>query len=260
MVPNSRPGARWCRIAPWLETATDAVRRSSGEDTMRFLLLLTTLCALAPATARADTTLRYVPELEGGLGLVIEADARGHVRAEGSGGLVLIIRDGVTYMVVGHEDHAVARIEDAAAVATEARARRPSSLVSPRPPARYTVSAHGPQSVGQRAGIAYSLTASPPIPGATFNDIVISTDPALIPLGHSFAQVVGAQTLLFEAALGVGDVDGDRAAMDVLSRGLLLRMVGNYHLESLATDPIPASRFDLPGPLLTRDQLRARQH
>jgi hypothetical protein len=36
-------------------------------------------------------------------------------------------------------------------------------------------------------------------------------------------------------------------------------MTDTYRLESVGTDPIPASRFDLPGPVITRDQLRARQ-
>jgi hypothetical protein len=225
---------------------------------MRYLLPLVVIaCGLAPAAARADTTLRYVPEVDGGLSMTIEIDAQGRIRAETSGGLVLIIREGATYIMVGHADHAMARIEDAAAIAVAARALRPASTLPPRTPAHFTVVAHGPQNVGQRAGTTYRLAASPAIPGAVYDDIVVSTDPALIPPGHAVAQIIAARCVMLDAAIGIIDVDMFRATNDVLERGLLLRMA-DQRLDSLNNDPIPASHFELPGPLLTRERLRAR--
>jgi hypothetical protein len=226
---------------------------------MRAYISALVLFALA-APAAADVTLRYGPDGTQGLtGLVVEADDHGNVRAEANGSLLFLIRGTDIYLVQQTPTGpAVARLADALALAAESRAqpnRGPVLHVRRQP---FTIVPHGSERVGEWNGAAYRLETVPSASGTPARVLVVSADPALARLAPIMEQVLMVQTRLFQAALGVDpDPTEDRQMHELLGRGLILRSSDFVRLERLTTEPVPAERFALPGPMLSRDQLRA---
>lgn len=228
------------------------------------LLIAAALAALAGASpAAADVTVRYAPGREGGQSLVIEADDQGRVRAEGGRGQLIIIRDGETYMSPPSEDGAfAARLEDFFAVGAEMFDRLVGEGMRVTRPSGYTLNTRGPETVGQWQGVLYAIdpvgAAPSPDPDNRGLELVVSNDPALTAAGRASGQVFGALIRTFAMAFGGAAPGLTGHAQEVLGRGTVLRMDGQFRLESVGTGPVPASRFDLPGPVLSRDELRAR--
>jgi hypothetical protein len=166
---------------------------------------------------------------------------------------VLIIRGPETYLVLPLDDSPVVRFEDALAIAAEARgeasatARERSALVD-----------RGPQRVGQWEGRLYWIDPLPPLNDRLRSEIVISTDPALTPIGQHFGRVEDLQAQLFLAAFAAPPSDYLEHSRGLFERGLMLRIAGRYRLEGLSQAPVPTERFALPGPVLSRDAYRER--
>ena len=226
---------------------------------MRALIPAFFMLALA-MPAQADVTLRYVPDGQGGMNsLVVEADEHGNARAEVNGSFVFLIRGSETYLVrETPTGPAVARLADALAIAAEGRAHpngRPVLHVRRQP---VTVTPHGQEQVGAWTGQLYRFETTPPAAGSSARALVVSTDPALARLGPIVEQVMMVQIRMFQAALGVDpDPEEDRQMHAVLGQGLMLRSSDFIRLERLSWDPLPPDRLALPGPILSRDQLRA---
>lgn len=229
------------------------------------LLIAAALAALAfTSPAAADVTVRYAPASDGGQSLVIEADDQGRVRAEGARGQLIIIRDGETYMSPPNaEGMFAARLEDFFAVGAEMFNRLLGEGMQVTRPSGYMLNMRGPETVGQWQGILYSIDPVGAAPdsgsGSQGLELVVSTDPALSAAGRASGQVFGALIRTFAMAFGGEAPELTSHAQEVLGRGTVLRMDRQFRLQSVDnTGRIPASRFDLPGPVLSRDQLRAR--
>lgn len=251
---------------------------------MRCLFAVLALIALgAPAPALADITLRYravylqdAPPEEAranGPSVTIEADDAGHARIEmiappsAAGGLpvtpgfALITREGVGYISSfssppGHE--LVARQEDALALLTPLAAGLASgsarSGVQEMMRQRVEVLPVREETVAGLRGQVYSVvvisgeTRSPPI------EIVVSNDPRLAPAGRELVRLVDSLRPTFTAVMG-GEPPVYGAILTVLGHGTPLRIANAMVVDSFDTNDIPDSRFALPSPAVTREQL-----
>ena len=220
-----------------------------------FHVLLSIALAAMAHPALAAVTLRYVPDEGSGPGnLVIEVDDAGNIRAEGNDGNVMLIRGSEVHLVLpARYNGAVVLLEDALALTAEMRVAvgrqpgpEPSRLVE-----------RGPQRVGQWDGTLFWIEPLPPINQRQRSDVVIATDPALAGAGRAFARVADVQVRLFQAAFNAPDNDYSALSRSLFQRGLVLRVSGLNRLESISDAPIPAARFALPGPVLSRDAYRA---
>lgn len=215
----------------------------------------------AASPAMADVTLRYGPGGDGRQSLVVEADEQGRIRATGSNGQVMIIRDGDIFLVPpgGDGTVVVARLDDFLVVGNELFNR----LLSPAGPAPsgYTVAARGAETVGTRRGDLY-LVAPQGIPTREDNrglEVVVSTDPALAEAGRASAQIFGALARVMAAPfLGIEAPEFRARVGEVLAQGAVLRFDRQFVLESVADGPVAASRFELPAAPLSREALRAQ--
>jgi hypothetical protein len=229
---------------------------------MRLRLVLCALVAVAAsAPAAADVTLRYAPDVEGGRGLVIEADDAGRIRAETSPGQFLYMRDGEIFVVAPAEGTpTVARIDDFVALVEEAgREFQQRGIIHPTTgEGRYRLSDRGPQTVGNWQGTLFVIEQVGPHDADLDYQWVVSRDPDLAALGPIASRVFAAQQRLAAALLGASPTEFSTLLDDPRTRGAILRIVNLYRLESVSNEPVPASRFDLPGRVLSRDQLRQR--
>lgn len=228
---------------------------------MRLRLVLCALVALAlSAPAAADVTLRYAPDSEGGRGLVIEADDAGRIRAETGPGQLLIMRDGDTYVVTPAEERPrVVRIDDFIAMAEEAARAFRRRLVNPTPSGtRYRLTDRGPQTVGAWPGTLLAIEQIGPHDPERDAQWVVSSDPAMVAPGRIALRVMEIQIRLADVMMGEEPPEFTARLHELHGRSAPLRIVGLYRLESLSADPVPASRFELPGPVMSREQLRQR--
>lgn len=221
---------------------------------LRHVLLSLLLAALAHP-ALAAITLRYGPdEGNGPGGLVIEMDDAGNIRAEGNDGNVMLIRGDEVHLVLPPRyDRAVVRLEDALALTAEMRV-----VTGPRPPPeRSRLVERGPQRIGQWDGTLFWIEPLPPVGQRQRSEIVIAADPALAAAARAFARVIDVQVRLVNAAFNAPDNDYSNLSRGLFQRGLMLRVSGLNRLESISDAPIPAARFALPGPVLSREAYRA---
>jgi hypothetical protein len=226
---------------------------------MRAFVRLLLLFAVA-APARADVTLHYAPDGPGSTNrLVVEADDHGNARVEANSSLFLLIRDGETYVVRDTPNGAaVARLSDVLAILAESRAQRGGMAGFRATREHFTITPHGTERVGEWNGMRYDLEAVPRAAAHSARALVVSSDPALARLAPVMEQVLAVQQQLFQAALGMDpDPAGDRQMHELLGRGLLLRSSDFVRLESMTTRPLSPDRLALPGPVLSRDQVRA---
>lgn len=236
---------------------------------MRFHLPVIGLIALfIAAPALADVTLRYAPGPGGGPRLTIEADDAGRVRAEGANGQVMIIRDGEIYLIPPRPDRApdgvvvVGRLEDFAAVTMEMLQRLMGEGALFPASSGYTLDERGTETVGSWQGAVYAIAPDgvdeTSGPAGRALELVVSEDPALAAGRRPSQQVFGALVRMIGMAFG-GDPPALIAqAAGVLARGTALRLDREFQLESIAEGPVPPARFDLPGPVLSREALRAQ--
>lgn len=253
-----------------------------------FIFALIALGAAAPALA--DITLRYravtpptaTPQMRASAPtMTVDADDAGQARVEMSApagapgapgapgaapgarapSVALITREGVGYLALrgpqaGQE--LVARQEDALALLTPLATGMASGSartgVQEMMRQRVEVVPVREEIVAGLRGQVYSVvvisgeTRSPPI------EIVVSSDPRLAPAGRELVRLVDSLRPTLVAVMGAEPpVYG--AIRTLLGHGTPLRIANAFVLDSFSTDDIPDSRFALPGPVLTREQL-----
>ena len=217
---------------------------------------------LLSAPAEADVTLRYVPDAPGTLGILIEADGQGRMRAEIAPGQLFIMRAGETFVVTpGAQGPNVSRLDDFLAVGTEtAQAFEASHPVrNPPPQLHFRLVDRGPQTVGIWPGTRIAVEQIGPHASAQDTEYVVSTDPALAEAGRMANWFFETEGRILVTILRFDRAEFTGVVRQLIARGTPLRVSGRFRLASIGADPVPASRFDLPGPVLSREQLRARQ-
>jgi len=250
------------------------------------------------APAQADVTARFGGDGKYAQIVTIAVTDAGQVRAETvrpnrpDDRAILISRGGTGYLVASDaQGRFVGRQDDVLSVASEVvrGAVPPEARTAMRHLAaiRFDVVEGGTETVGGRRGRVYTITpvmapAEPsPTPAAPVMSagphghdfdgpeadeenalppsfqVVISDDPELAPVGREMARLFESGTILIEALLGTmpGAVAEVRR---LLAQGTLIRFGDQMRLRSVGHEPVPESAFALPGPVLTRAQLRAR--
>ena len=207
--------------------------------------------------AAADLTANYVGP-NSAITMKIEVAANGDVRgAPSNPNSYFITHDGHGYMVqASFNGPVVMRIEDVTTVLAEQMRRLapdgPPGIVGHAP--AIPLSRGGTVTIRGRQGTAYYMGDNGRHAPAEQPFVVISTDPALAPLGvameHQFAM----------SADGMGQiVPGEHPFANVLAvlrSGAPLVFTG-MELDSISTDPIPVARFALPAEPLSLDGVRA---
>ena len=228
---------------------------------MRFLSSLGLLGLLLSAPAAADVTVRYAPDPPSNRALLVEADGHGRIRAETGPGELFIMRDGVTYVVTpGEEGPRVSRLEDFLVIATEAASafRRSHPMHTTPPEMHYRLSEGGPQSVGIWPGTRVDVVEVGSRHPQSNVEWVTSSDPALAEAGRAANWVFETQSRILATVIW-NPSELISLLRQLRDRGAPLLLGGQYRLESLGSAPVPAGRFELPGPVLSRAQLRALQ-
>ncbi|MEA3012017.1 MAG: hypothetical protein QOD42_562 [Sphingomonadales bacterium] len=255
---------------------------------MRRLFVIFALTILgASAPALADITLRYravVPQTapaqvrESPPTMTVDADDAGQARIEmsappGAAGppgapagdrapsIALITREGVGYFALrgpqaGQE--LVARQEDALALlaplATGMASGSARTGVQEMMRQRVEVEPIREEVVAGLRGQVYRIVV---ITGETRSpavEIVVSNDPRLAPAARELVRLVESLRGTLVAAMG-GEPPVYGAVRTLLGHGIPLRIGAVFVLDSFSTADIPDSRFALPGPVLTREQL-----
>jgi len=229
---------------------------------MRFHLAALGLCAvLLAAPAAADVTIRYAPDPPGSRALVIEGDNQGRMRAEMGPGQTLIRRDGETFIIIARPGDAplVARLNDflgfwaeRSAAAAQNGATR---LRGPAADSHYRLSERGSETVGAWHGTRRAIEEIGRHDPGRDTIWVVSNDPALAAAAPAATWFFETLTRIVADAMPAAYINAFR---QLNGHGMPLRVYNFYRLQGLSADPIPAARFDLPGPVLSPDQLRGR--
>ncbi|WP_114951885.1 hypothetical protein [Sphingosinicella terrae] len=223
--------------------------------TMMAALSLAVLPGCGEADA-ADTTLRYAVPDNPQDSLVIQAASDGRMRIEDGRGRLVLVRGDETLIVFlpPSGGRAAARLEDYLAVGAEVRERMVAAGAMTEGPdvERYAVRQGEPRTVGAWQGTTWSID---PVeaPGVT-QEIVVSTDPALADVQRVAVDGFEAFEQPTRAVL-VFPGEYLRLSRETMARGMPISVDG-LDLQSVSRDPIPAGRFELNEPLLSRDQLR----
>lgn len=219
-------------------------------------LFLTLLLALAPSCALADMTATY-----GSPGsdftMKVEIAANGDVRGDvvGRPDIYFITRGGQGYFIQADPSGPlVTRVDDMGAAMGEQMAKMAPGFRDGVKQLTLNMVEKGEATVNGRKGAAYYLRLTPdgalsPQPWA-----VISHDPALAPLGEAMARQFDMSMSMGSPMMPTETFDEVRA---VLHTGTAISF-GPAQLQAISLAPIPASEFELPGPLESMDHLRAR--
>lgn len=219
---------------------------------LRLAALLAVLVLVAlPRPAHADITAEYYVWGPIGPTMKVQVADNGNARVEMGGHLTAIQRDGVLYLV---------RADDAGSFVfrkdefdrIEAEMLDPDLFPTERAQGVRIVEA-GEETVGGRRGIALFLEE----PGDPARDqerdqaFVVSPDDDLRPVGALVAQIWGGP-------MTPGALPRLQLMADIHARGTLIRMPLLLRLERTNNEPIPPAAFELPGPIVSGDEARAR--
>lgn len=212
------------------------------------------LCLLWAAPAAADVTARYTDG--NGVIVILEADDSGAARfgAEGAPTYQIFTADDGFIIESQDRQSRVIRWADLAAYYDAEMARltgRPPQETRRKPSPPRLASA-GTVTIEGRDGTEYLARGEPAPAGQR---IVISTDPALTPVGRVFAR-------LFQLAPTFGRVLTGRADDLTIELGALVAggaplQLGAMRLVDVSFAPVPAERFVLPAPPLSREATAA---
>ncbi len=218
--------------------------------------LLIAFSAMLPAAAHADLTAVYgVPGTDHRMTVAIAAN--GDIRAEiDDPSMYWVVLQGVGYYIqLTPKATHVSALDDIAVVTREAMDK-----LDPGQQAQlaghssvHTLLAKGTMAVGGRTGDAYFMQA----PDGTISPmpwVVISHDPALAPLGQAMAEQFAMSAKMDPYAMAGTGEDFARAEA-VLRKGAPILFAG-AQLLSVSEAKIDESRFALPAPRETRDQIR----
>lgn len=203
--------------------------------------------------APEDMTARYARE--GQPALVVMAAANGDSRVV-AGDTVFLRRGDAEYVVL-HDAAGTfsTRIDDALAVFGE---DQPGFSAGPRAQPEYALTEGGREAVSGVRGLLWKGHPRE-VPSLTSFEGVVSTDPALAPLGRGLAMQTRF-AITRNSAIGGGPGNFERAMLDLFGKGTILRFNTVLRLESIEKAPLPAALFAVPDPLLGRDALRTRLH
>jgi hypothetical protein len=228
------------------------------------LPLLALLLVLQPSAALADVTVRYSAAGAGGPRLSVAVDDSGQVRAAiwQAPNVTLIRRAGVSYVAYqeSRTGTMVARLDDVIALFVDIlRSTRDADALQAfreMSAMQLEVREHGAETVAGRPGILYAIRDVNPGAPSAADDVVISTDPELAPVAREMVRFADSVIGALQAAMGSTPevLTGLRA---LLGRGAPLRVGRQFRLEAVSAEPIPAAAFDLPGPVISREQMEA---
>lgn len=210
-------------------------------------LLLAGLLLLLPLPAFADVTAHYAVTGSQET-IVIAADDGGNLRADIAGKLSIIRRDGVDYVAVADAggDMKVTPLADVLAMLA---AQLPSD--DKRPTLHFTLSAEGGEAVAGYPGMLFKFGPDSPAgeeAGKRLIEVVLSNDPRLAPVGAFFRHLIEVANPVITAGMGAGNFG--EVANQLFAQGAPLRIGKAFSLASIDTADIPASQFELPGPVL----------
>lgn len=208
--------------------------------------------ACSPATPE-DITAHYARE--GQPTLVAMAAANGDARVT-AGETIFLRKGGQEYVVLSDAAGSFSATVDDALVVFGEDESGALARTGPRAQPEYALSAGGSETI---AGIKGTLWKGHPreVPSLASFEGVVSTDPALAPLGRALAlQTRFAVTR--NSAIQGGPGNFEKAMLDLFAKGAVLRFNQVLRLERVDKAPIPVTSFALPEPLLGRDALRAR--
>jgi hypothetical protein len=197
-------------------------------------------------TVYVDNAGRSRIEREDRIFLIDGAGERFDIRREKSGGPLLVMRQ---------RDETRAIVERWTEVMKTLPAPDGDLM-----PLAFNVAVWGPTVVGDRPGMAYSLKMAGGenfFGGADdprFGDTVISTDPALAPIGKALASEMESSSDALAPVRGTSNAD--LKLFEIFRKGTPIRFVGG-RLDTVANAPLDPALFDLPGPVLSPDQVRA---
>lgn len=236
---------------------------------MRLVGLLMLMLALAPARsgsqgAAGEPTQRSLgveyrgdpPNGEPWLGIWTDGTGNAHVRiAAGHGGVALLTRDGIGYMLLdedgaGLQEHLLAALM-ANPRGAEWRAR--AELLRSR---RLEIEPGGTERVAGVEGRVYRLRLVEGAVRSPYYDVVISTDPRLAPVGREMLRFYDT---LRAPLLGVTGTEPQPyvAFRGLLAQGTPIRLGRHYRLREIRSEEVPTRLFVLPGPVLERDRFIA---
>lgn len=215
---------------------------------MRFLILVLMLAGCAEA-ARADMTA-YYRHRDGGSTMRIEVAEDGDSRLEVSGEMWrLIHKDGVSYVIYSLPGGPlVARVEDLQRLAAERGGEPPRLEIS-----EMRILPQGQTRIGEHSGRAYHfMTREGP---TSRPQIVISSDPALRPLGPAWLRQIDF-TIAMLRSRGAPVPASIRQIREIVASGAPI-YYGGQQLHRIDRSDIAEDRFRLPTEPMTLEQLRS---
>ena len=221
---------------------------------VRYAILLVMSASGSPAFA--DLTATYAAPNRA-LTMKIEIASNGDIRGTTSSpNSYFITRGGHGYMVqASFNGPVVMRMEDISIVMADQLKRlmpnMPAGAGDQAP--SFDLAKGGVVSIRGRKGIAYYMGKAVTHAPNEQPVVVISSDPTLVPLGtamqHQFAMSVQAMGQMFGKANPFAQMQA------VLKEGAPIVFTG-MELDTVSSDPIPSSEFELPASPLSIDGVR----
>ena len=218
---------------------------------------------LIAAAAPAQAGMRATYAQPGGQTLVIDVADNGDARIgePGKPEYGLLLADG--FYMVSNEGGTwqAARITDVAAAIDQAVQPIFGDILAPgstrRPPAWFRIDAKGERTVAGRAGTVYAVSGMNEGRAKEAETFVLSTDPALKPVGRAMEQFMNAAMVPAAAMIGpsvAGIIAETRA---IFALGTPLDAGGRFTLSSVETIEVPADATKLPVKPQTTAELAA---
>jgi|GEM_PF-5682757 len=229
------------------------MRRITG-----FLLLL---LLASVQTARADITAQY--HLWGVIGpiLKVEVAENGNARVSMRHGTALIRRDNILYHVESDDQGTfLVREEDFRSYHRRVIAEGGLPELPPMQAGDLEIVELGLETVGGREGKVMAVQPrGQPLGEAERKELrqfatVISSDPDLAPVGPLVTSIFGGD--LLEGLPGMKDIFAKMR--EISERGAPIRIGWFLALETTSNEPIPATAFDLPGPVVSGEEAAIR--
>jgi hypothetical protein len=210
------------------------------------------LCA-TPIAAHADVTARYAVGEEV---LVVEVDDGGDYRAGIEGKFALLRRGGAEYAVI--YDAGSPTVLELRSFISFVQMMMKHELPSEAADVQFVLRDTGEAEVGGRKGRRWRFGRV----GERGNplEVVMSSDPALAPMGAVFRNATASMIQLFGQMLGAGGKTNFVPLLtELFAKGTPIRIEGPgiIELRSVTLDTIDPKRFELPGPVVDSSALMA---